>query len=243
MADSYQLPENISPAFNGFLDDLKPFVSGRVRSVSLYGGVAKGKLFTETSDVNVLIVIDADELAVLDAIAPAVVRARHSAAVEPLIVAEPELDAAMRAFPVKFFDIAGHHIVLLGEDPFAGRAVARDHLFENARQGLANLSLRLKRLYVERHARADLLLDSLLELVSAAAISFRPILYAKSPPAPSHREEIFQAMAKLTGLQAGPLIELMAYKKGASKPISREDVRRLYAALLEAVEAAARLAA
>jgi hypothetical protein len=234
------LPDPVQQHLNEFIDELKSLVPENVRAVVLYGGLAKGKALTETSDVNVLILLSSSSLEILDALVGPLTHARRTARIAPMILTDHEFDTAIKAFPVKFHDIEQYHVALLGADPFQGRNVPKDHLQENARQGLVNFSLKLKRFYVDRSERADLLLDGLQELISAAIISFRSILRVISPPVPDKREEVLEAIARATSTEAQPLQTILSIKKGGSLP-SGTKAAELYYALLKTVEAASRL--
>lgn len=233
------VPAHLRPGLRALGEALEPLVPTRLAAAMLYGGIAKGKAFTETSDVNLLVVLPKNAPDALAAVAKPLAEARRQAGVSPLIVSEGELDQAMRAFPVKFYDICRHHLPWIGSDPLAKRNVPREWLRENARQGLANLSLRLKRLYVDRAGSPDGLLRGLVDMTSAALVAFRPVLHEKAPPVPDKREDVMESIARVTALSPLPLRVLLSIKKGQPIPAGA-DPAALHRALLEAVEAAAR---
>lgn len=236
------LPKEVAAGLEELGASLAALAPGRLTAAMLYGGIAKGKGFTASSDVNLLVVLAKDAPDALAAVAGPLRRARRAAGVSPLIVSEGELDAAMRAFPVKFYDICRHHLPWIGSDPLEGRQVPRERLRESARQDLANLSMRLKRLLVDRGGDPDALLDGLIDRLSSALVAFRPVLHEKAPPVPDKREEVLESIARATGTSPGPLLTLLSVKKGQPVP-GESDPARLHAALLKTVEAAARLLA
>lgn len=232
-------PPPVQAALDELLAALKPLVPAAVRAVVLYGGLAKGKAMTGSSDVNVLIVLADGAPETLLKLAAPLARARRSAGVAPLIVNAAELDSAVAAFPLKFHDIVRSHRVLLGDDPLAGRKVAPADLRGDARRTLAGMSLRLKRLAVERGERADLLLEGLIDALPGALAAFAGLLEADGTPVPERREDLLAAAAKRLGFDPAPLLALLAVKKGGERPADLGPLA-LLGALLAAVERGAR---
>ncbi|MBI4349313.1 MAG: hypothetical protein HY553_20915 [Elusimicrobia bacterium] len=235
------LPADVRAGLEELSRRLEPLVPKQVVGAALYGGVAKGKAFTDSSDVNLLVVLRDGSRDALHAIAEPLREARRRSGVAPLVVSEFELELAMRAFPVKFHDICRHHLAWVGPDPLAGKSPAREWIRDNARQGLADLSLKLKRLYVDSDS-PQALLDGLVDQLSHAVVSFGPLLHEKGPPVPEHREQLLEAVARVTGLSPKPLLLLLSIKKGQPVP-GGTDAAALHRGLLDAVEAGARLLA
>lgn len=232
------LPPELKPPLEALGARLERLVPDRLTAAMFYGGLAKGKVFTDSSDVNLLVVLPPRPEA-LEAVAGPLREARRAAGVAPLIVSEGELDAALRAFPVKFHDICGHHRTWIGTDPLAGREVPPERLRESVRQDLANLSLRLKRLFVDRGGSAGALEEGLIDMLSPAIVALRPVLREKGVTVPDRREEVLEAAARAVGTEPSPLLALMALKKGATPPAAAEPAA-LHRALLSTIEAAAK---
>ncbi|MBI5202559.1 MAG: hypothetical protein HY925_13295 [Elusimicrobia bacterium] len=236
------LPANLpQPVKNGLEElarRLEPLVPAKLKGAVFYGGVAKGKGFSDSSDVNLLLVLPAGSTGALDAVAAPLREARRRSGAAPLVLGEDELERSMRAFPVKFYDICRHHQAWIGPDPLAGKSVPREWLRDNDRQVLADLSLRLKRLYVER-GDPNALLEGLLDMISPAVVAFRPLLHEKALPVPDHREAVLESIAKAVGVSPLPLLRLMAIKKDRTTT-GGDDPAALHRGLLDAVEAAAK---
>ena len=88
MTTTEKLPDELAKPLDELLVALKPQVPERLRALVLYGGVAKGKALSESSDLNLLIVLADGSTATLDAVAGPLERARQRGRVAPLIVAE-----------------------------------------------------------------------------------------------------------------------------------------------------------
>lgn len=231
------LPATVQDALDELSRALAALTPAPVAGAVLYGGAAKGKAHTPSSDLNVLIVLADASPAALERLAGPLAQGRRRAGVAPLIVSAAELSAAAEAFPVKFHDIAKAHRVLAGEDPLAGLVIPKERLKDDARRGLVGLSLRLKRLYSARAARPDIAREGLVDELPAALAGLSALLEAEGSPVPERREELLAQAARRWGFDAAPLLELLAYKKGST---AGRGPAELCAALLDAAARAAR---
>src|SRR6266568_1506255 len=98
----------------------------RLVALLLYGSAARGTNVRDRSDINTLLICDAADDALFDALAPVVrewTRARHPA---PLILTEREWRESADAFPIEYEDMRDAHRLLAGRDPWQGISVRRD---------------------------------------------------------------------------------------------------------------------
>src|SRR6266571_2534847 len=81
----------------------------RLVALLLYGSAARGTNVRDRSDINTLLICDAADDALFDALAPVVrewTRARHPA---PLILTEREWRESADAFPIEYEDMRDAH--------------------------------------------------------------------------------------------------------------------------------------
>ena len=229
-------PALVQAGLDRLLDDLRPLVPRRLGAVALYGGAAKGKAFTGTSDINLLLVLAGPSGEALAALAGPLTRARREARVAPLLAAADELAALARAFPLKYEDIRRHHRLLLGADPFGSLTPSAEDLRADAHRSLANLSLRLKRVYVDRAADPALHLSALEDLLPGAVLAFTAALDPAAVASVRRREEALEDAAKAAGTRPELLLELLALKKGSRRSLGASPAE-LHGELLATVEA------
>lgn len=210
------LPGALQTRLDKLVSELIPLVPVRLSALALYGGLAKGKPMTATSDVNLLVVIADDSPASLAALSGPLTAARRDLRASPLVATKEELSAMAAAFPLKYADIKGHHVLLLGADPFGGVDPSADDLRRDARASLLNLSLRLKRVFVERSADRGLHLAALEDLLPGALLAFKAALDPASVATVRKREDILSDAAAKAGTDASRLLALLALKKGAA---------------------------
>lgn len=166
------LPANVAGILANLVGEARDALGSDLVSVVLFGSAVEGRL-SETSDVNLILVLAAFDAGKLKEISDTVQAAEAAVQLQAMFLLESEIPAAMHCFAVKFADILRRHRLLFGKDVFATRQVAREPEIFRLRQILLNLTLRLREAYVSRgqHARqvAHVLAETLGPLRAAAA--------------------------------------------------------------------------
>jgi hypothetical protein len=233
-APAVSLPEAVQARLDRLVAELNPKTPKVLSALALYGGVAKGKPLTPTSDLNLLVVPASADPAALAGLAEPLARARRDARAVVLVATKDELAAMAGAFPLKYQDIRRHHVLLLGADPFGGKEPSAADLRADAGRNLLNLSLRLNRAFVERGGDRALLLAALEDMLGGAVLSFQAALDPAGVSKVRRREDVLAEAAKASGADAAGLLALLALKKGGDA--SGADPAALGAALLAASE-------
>lgn len=128
---------------------LQESLGGELRSLLVYGSVARGGFDAERSDVDLVVVLGDDGRERLQAIAPALELARHAARIEAILLRADELQRAADVFPLLYDDIRGCSIVLHGDNPFATLTILDEHRRLRIEQELRESRIRLRRALVE----------------------------------------------------------------------------------------------
>jgi hypothetical protein len=240
--DGLGAPPAVAAAVQRLRDDLARAAGKNLAGLVLYGGLARGRYRPGQSDINVVVLLHDASAGALAAITPALRAAWRAARVEPLLLTPAEVPASAAAFPTKFVDIAAHHIVLAGEDAFAGLEVPRDRLRLRIEQALRNLVLRLRRRYVavgdDPAAQAAALADVARPLALELGALLR--LAGKEVPAEDRTAAVYEAAARAFELDRESLARLAELRSGAK---AAEDMSALYQHVLGAIARAADLAA
>lgn len=167
------LPAAVQLALDDLITAARESFVANLRSVVLFGSAAEGQL-RATSDVNLIVVLERFDPAQAASFGGALQMATAAIRASVMFLLEEEIGAATDAFAVKFADIGRRRRVLVGEDPFAGRAPSRDAVRRRIRQTLLNLELRLR----ERFTRAGQDESRLALVVADAAGPLRAIAAA-----------------------------------------------------------------
>lgn len=151
---SLQVPPQVQQVLSDFVDSAQKAFGPNLRSVVLYGSAAEGRL-RATSDVNLIVVLRAFDVAQAGALREPLRVAQAAIALRPMFLLESEIADAAEAFAQKFGDIAHRRKVIFDDDPFTALKISPEALRRRLRQTLLNLSLRLRAGYVARSLREE----------------------------------------------------------------------------------------
>lgn len=239
--ESLGAPRAVAAAIQRLLDDAQQAIRGNLAGIILYGGLARGRYRPGKSDVNLVVLLGEASAPALASLAPMLHRAWRAAAVEPLILTPEEVQRAADVFATKFLDIRDHHVVLLGEDPFAELEISPKHLRLRVEQSLQNLLMRLRRRFVlvadDPAGQARVLASAARPLAIELAALLR--LANKALPEEDRTTALFASAARAFDLDAEALAEMAALRQDAEHP---EGSTALFGRVLRCVTQAAQVA-
>ena len=230
---------DINQRLAGWSEKFAKTLGDFLQSIVLFGGLAKGEFVPEQSDVNILLVLRAINLDVLDHAAPLVRQGVLDFRLAAMLVTEANLRSSADVFPIKFQDMQRHHKILWGEDPFPKVSITREHVRLRCEQELRNLSLRLRQSYIQRADRPELLQAALNRAVSSLLVNLGVLFELKTGKPPESKQDALANAAQL-GIPLEPLRQAWALKRGEYKP-DPDDLRKLFASFMEAVQQSAAL--
>lgn len=140
-----QLPSNFQSALDVSVDKLKDGLGENLHSLILYGSAVRGDFESVTSDLNLLIILEASTGFAHRAIREAL---KGKIPMEPFIVELGGMERAVRVFALKFLSIKRDYSVLHGADPLGNLEVTDELLIMLTEQELRNLRMRMVRSYV-----------------------------------------------------------------------------------------------
>jgi hypothetical protein len=197
----------------------------RLVALVLYGSAARGTHVRGRSDVNTLLICDAADDALFDALAPVVqtwTKAGHPA---PLIFTEREWRASADAFPIEYEDIRDAHRLLAGRDPWAGIRVDHAALRRQLEHELMGKLVQLRQAYATLgRGEPKRLAAVIVESARGYFTMLRAVLRLASQPVPGSREQLVGAAARLIGFAADDLAPLVRHAEGgATLRLERSD--------------------
>jgi hypothetical protein len=239
-----QAPVAVATAVGHVSDELQAAAGDNLVALVIYGGVARGRHRGAHSDIDLAIVLEDASPDRVREIAPVLMAAWRVARVEPWILGRAEIPRLAEVFPTRLLDIREHHLVLHGEDVFAGLALDPRLLRVRVEQELTNLSLRLRRQLVSLSADQASMAAYLAQSARPLAIQLAVLLHlaGREVPAEDRSAAIFAAAAEAFGLDGEALAALAGLRQGEG---AEGDVAvlfgRVQAAATRAAEAAAGL--
>jgi predicted nucleotidyltransferase len=231
------LPASVQDGLGRVCAQLQEAFGEQLVSVVLYGGLAKGEYFPDTSDVNVMVVLTGVTVAALDKAAPIVQGGVRDFRLAVLLLSEDDLRRSTDVFPIKLLDMQRHHRVLWGKEVLTDLNIARDHLRLRCEQEIKNLLLRLRQFYLQRAHRPELIESTLTRALSSLLTNLNVLVELKTGQAAANKLAVIKAAEKI-GLDNQPLREVLALKRGELKPDAAE-LKRLYDAFMMTVQQAA----
>lgn len=178
-------------------------------AVGLYGSAARGEYRDGSSDLNVLVIVrelDAERLRRGSALAGEWVEAGNP---PPLMFSEDEWRGSADAFPIEYSDIADAHLVLHGNDIFAGIEVRWKDLRLICEHELKSKKIALRERYLlaaETPTELGMLLTS---SISTFVALFRAMhrLGGTTPPADSRT--VITQLARTATFDPDPFLRVL----------------------------------
>jgi hypothetical protein len=213
--ESLGAPPATAAALGRLRDDLKGMAGANMAGLILYGGLARGRYHPGKSDVNLVVLLRDASGPALAALAPLLRGAWRALQVEPLVLVPDEIPEAAIAFPTKFLDIKSHHLVLLGEDPFAELEVGNEPLRARISQSLRNLALRVRRRYLALAHDPIAVAQMLGEVARPLAIELAGLLRlsGRDVPCQDRTTAIFEAASSAFHLDGAALLQLAELRR------------------------------
>ncbi|HKP85249.1 MAG TPA: hypothetical protein VJZ26_04080 [Blastocatellia bacterium] len=238
--EGLDVPADIRQRISELRDDLAGAAGTNLRGLILYGGLARGRYRAGKSDINVVVLLADTATESLAAIAPVLRLAWRAVRVEPFILKASEARRLAETFPTKLLDIQTHHIVLMGENPFAGIDVSRKLIRLRIEQSLTNLALRLRRRYISIFDDPRSLAATLAEQAVPLKVELAALLQlaGKDEPSESTSAAVLESAAEEFDLDGEALRLVAALRRDGSPP---EDLPALYDRALATIERAAEI--
>jgi hypothetical protein len=188
-----------------------------LRSVVLYGSAASGEHIPKQSDYNVLVLVDALDVARLDAVA-AVVRAWSEAGnPPPFTLTLEEWRRSADIFPMEYADIQERHRVLHGAPPFDGLRVTPADLRRQLESEAMGKLLHLRQGVLAAGGDGRRQLELLEASKSTIMVLFRATMRLHGETPPGDTVELCRQIGRLAGLDPEPFIRVVRHVRGDDK--------------------------
>lgn len=225
-------------ALDELVTGLRDAAGDRVRAIVAYGAEAHGEHFEAARDVYLLIVLRDLELDTLRLTREPVARWLKLGQPMPRFFSPEVIADAADVFPIELLDLAAHHKVLYGENPFSAVDVDGAHLRMQCERELREKLMRLEEAYVEMRGRDKDLAKLMAESYLAFVDIFRGCLRLHGDGVPARAAEVVAQFCRRAELDAAPFETAERLAHGASAPGDMEKVfARYHAQIAGAVRA------
>lgn len=232
------LPAPVGATLEEFVEAARTAFGASLRSVVLYGSGAEGRL-RPTSDVNVILVLDAFDRAAADRLREPLGLARGAIQLAVMFLLAGEIRPASEAFAAKFADVRRRRRVLFGEDPFVGLSIPRAAEITRLKQILLNLALRLRASYAHSGDREELLARIVADTAGPLRASAATLRELQGRPAPTGRKALEDLTAELSdaGLEEAVALLSETRRTGTLPPGKAGDTLLALAELAQRMRA------
>jgi predicted nucleotidyltransferase len=228
------MPTHPLPAIDAFLVEIRRGI-GTGFSAVLYGSAARGDYREGSSDVNLLVILDAIDVDILARLRPALLVWRDVHEAAPLLMTRAEWRRAVDVFPIEVTDIQHAYEVLQGPDPVEGLAV-EPHLLRLALEGeLRGKLLRLRQAYAAEADNPAALGGIAIESLPMVLVLFRALLTLARRPVPRTPGALIGEAARLVGFAPEPVRDIIAHRADQAWQWSPAE----FAGYLEVIERSA----
>ncbi len=201
-----------------YTEAIKELYGARLRSVVLYGSRASGEETGESSDYNVLIILDKVDFADLKVLQPFTAKWIKKGNPPPLLFSEQGFVNAADVFPVEYTDMKEKHKVLAGNDPFAGLTIDLKHLRHQCEYELRSKLLKLRQGYLLSQGKPREVRSLLVGSLSSLLVLFRHAITLLGKQPPLKNTDALRVLGECAGMDPQPFLSALALKQGASVP-------------------------
>jgi len=209
-----------------------------LRCVALYGSAARGEQVSRQSNLNVLVLVDAIEMAHLRREGAVTRSWREAGHPPPLTLTMDEWTSSADIFPMEYADILAHHRVLHGALPTGDLVVDRGDLRLQLEHEARSKLLRLRHAVLSSGAEPRALATLLEESVSSMMVLLRAALRVAGEEPPADSAAVLERAVQVTGLSVDGFRVALAHARGERR-LAGEAAVDAAAAYLDAVAALA----
>jgi predicted nucleotidyltransferase len=187
-------------------------VLGPGYSAVLYGSAARGDFIPGRSDINLMLVLDELNPAILRSLSRAFTGWRKRVQEPPLVLSRSEWDRATDAFPIEITDMRLSYQVLRGPDPLHGVQAAPTDLRKALEREFRGKLLRLRQGYAS-YAPDPAALGSLgLQSAATILVLLRGVLTLIGQPVPTDASELAATAARAIGFEAEQVLHVVRHR-------------------------------
>ncbi len=193
-----------------------------LRSICVYGSATGPDYIPNTSNINIVAVLESISGIVLKRILGTVRWGMKKRVVPPLLLTPDYIQTSLDTFPIEFMEIKDTYVVLAGDDFFSQIEVEPEHVQLECESQLKATLLRTRQAYLEigwqKKGAERVLHTSLTSLVPV----FRAMLGLKGLERPRKKEEVIKSLGSAFEIDTSTFLAILRDKAGDEKIGSEE---------------------
>ncbi len=238
MAIPESYPDEVRAGLQRMLDGFDAAEPAPV-ALLVYGSLAKGTYRPGQSEVNVAVILEDSSNRSLSAVREPLRAGWRSIKLRPYLLTRDELPRLADVFPIKIADLAEHHDVLRGDEPFKDVVVERADMRLRIEQQLRHHLTRLRRHYIHAGDNDSELAKVVFGSASALGVELTALLRVCGESSGAGTlESVRGPVTEAFGMDGEMLDRLCAFRRGEKE----DDIPGLFFGLVELLERAVQIA-
>ena len=230
-----EMPGEVQHTLRTYLEQLRKQVGEPLKSVILFGSLARGEFIQDRSNINLLLILDDISLTISQKIGKLHHRWGKKGIVVPLLMSDEELRTSIHFFPLEYFEIKHHHVLLEGRDPFPELHIKEDKLIVQCQQELMSNLLRVRQRFIEGEGRAEAIQALLPLSLTALLPCLHALLHVLGHTTKGRAVTILELLPSAFQVDQAVFQDVLNVKRGISSPGSME-FPRLFERYLQAFQ-------
>jgi len=206
-----------------------------LKSISVVGSGLTDDFQPGTSDINTVVLLEADDSPALNAVASLVKPMSRYRLSPPLLMTSHYIARSRDVFPVEFLDFQLIHETILGEDPFASLQIEKRYVRLQCERELKATLVRLRQGYVASVGNKRMVHDLLISTAKGLTPLLRAVLWLKDIQRPNTMDSVLRKAA--SGFDVDLNAVIVAERWRYEKPrLTDAEVESTFVAVLRAVD-------
>lgn len=212
-----QLPESVAKKIRPYLENMIELQGKNLVAAAVYGSAVTGDYSEKRSDINLILVCEDVDLSTLKKSLKLVAKGIRSRITAPLFFTRRYIETSADVFPIEFLEIKENHLVLYGEDIFAGITVDLKNLRHQCEEQIKGKLVRIRQAYLEVGLKKRGVEALLKRSLSSLMPVFRNVLRLKGEEPPRGKEEVLKGLTAAFGLDEGVFLTIWRDKQDDEK--------------------------
>lgn len=233
------LPDEVKKLFIPFVNDFVALHQDDILSIFVYGSATGRNFIPKVSDINAVVVVKEISMDFLQRSLRVIASAKRKRIQAPLILTEEHILSSLDVFPIEFLDMKENYVLVYGRDVLDDLVIQGEHIRLFCEQQIKGKLIRIRQAYLEVGLRKKGVEAILKESLAALIPIFRRILSLKGLEAPLDKEELFQKMQEVFGIDTQVMAAIWRDKRNDER-IGGKDVRDVFGCYITQLESLAR---
>jgi predicted nucleotidyltransferase len=218
-----------------FQAEVDHIFQNHIVSMIVYGSAVTDEYVHRQSDINILVVLDEEGIANLEA-ANEKFYGWYKRALSPLFLTESYINRSLDSFPIEFINIQSAYHVLEGKDVLQTLEFTKSDIRLQCERELKSSLLYLRRRLILSRGNKNALLQLIYESLGAFALISRALLYLKNKAVPASKADAVRQACKEFETDEGLFSRLLSIRLGEENP-STEEMESLIVLYIRQIDA------